>query len=102
MAKELTGKTNPIGVRFRRNVLARMKKSKHADGPQQALIYLEDMYIDREKMDDMSTNKPPSGKLVTIKEVAATKKGLDPSKDSKHVRESQYLRLRRANKSSKS
>lgn len=38
-------KTNPIGVRFRQDVLDSLKKDNLADSPQKALVHLERFYV---------------------------------------------------------
>jgi hypothetical protein len=38
-------KTNPIGVRFRDDVLAKLKTDHKVESPQKALVFLEQFYV---------------------------------------------------------
>lgn len=43
-------KTNPIGVRFREDILEKLKKDHGIDTPQKALIFLEQFYVTHHKL----------------------------------------------------
>lgn len=48
----MANKTEPIGVRFRKDVLESLKGKKWADSPQKALVFLERFYCQYHKLAD--------------------------------------------------
>lgn len=54
-------KTNPIGVRFRQDILEKLKKDYKIDSPQKALVFLENYW-------NMENQKSFAGIIPTIRE----------------------------------
>lgn len=63
-------KTNPIGVRFRQDVLEKLKVDHKVDTPQKALVFLEQFYVSHHSLAKEVTGPLRDEKKVLVQKVA--------------------------------